>query len=285
MNELKQSRTSFLSLSELDAFEESGILRMPGLIPKELCESLTTEISVRLARAGMKVDSSSKSVHSAQPVDRKRLKRHLKRLPLDDLYTETVCGAGSELLGEEPQRTDRQLLLLTLPDSCTSGVPVPWKVPSSMWHTDAPRISTGCAPGIIALSFLNDVEPTGGGTIVVAGSHRLYNSPDFKLASRDFKKNLKRHEFFQTLFSKHDIRPSDLRGFHGTVNEVGVEVTELTGRAGDVVFLDGRILHSITRNVLEVPRMMARGFFSSGQLLRTYEIESQFRQSRQRGSG
>ena len=54
------------------------------------------------------------------------------------------------------------------------------------------------------------------------------------------------------------------------VNGVDVEVVELTGKAGDVVLLDSRILHSISANVREQPRFMVRGFFGSKELNQSY---------------
>ena len=53
---------------------------------------------------------------------------------------------------------------------------------------------------------------------------------------------------------------------------IEVEVVELTGTMGEVVFLDGRILHSIARNVSTTPRLMARAFFGSDALFDSYGI-------------
>ena len=75
-----------------------------------------------------------------------------------------------------------------------------------MWHTDTPRLANMGAPGVIALSYIIDVESSGGGTMVVTGSHRLYTTSNTKLASRNFKNKLKRHAFFRTLFDKSSER-------------------------------------------------------------------------------
>ncbi len=138
--------------------------------------------------------------------------------------------------------------LFTLPNAPA------WFVPPNIWHLDVPRLACSTQLGVQLFAFLDKVEPQGGGTLVVAGSHRLLNSGCF-IRSKDVKRRLAREDFFRTLFCPQEDRASVL-GVSGRVGDVEVEVVELTGTPGDAYLMDLGVLHAPSPNASERPRMM-----------------------------
>ena len=89
---------------------------------------------------------------------------------------------------------DRPQTLVTLPNAQA------WEVPARGWHLDLPRLSEAVTPGVQVFTFLDSVQPEGGGTLVVAGSHELLNTGEI-IRSQDVKSLLReRYEYFRTLF-------------------------------------------------------------------------------------
>jgi hypothetical protein len=89
-----------------------------------------------------------------------------------------------------------------------------WSACDVAWHVDEDA-PPGAPPGrvLIAYALLDVVEPGGGATVVLAGSHR---------------------------------------------NEEHPRLVELTGEAGDIIFLDPRCRHTISANVSTRARLVMR---------------------------
>jgi len=133
-----------------------------------------------------------------------------------------------------------------------------WTVPTG-WHVDAPRLASGRRPGVQLFAFLDTVEARGGGTLVVSGSHRLFNDGRFILA-KELARLLRREDFFRALYSEAPAPAGErarLLGHVGAVGEVALEVVELTGAPGDAYLTDLRLLHAVAPNAAARPRMMA----------------------------
>ena len=108
-------------------------------------------------------------------------------------------------------------------------------------------------------TFLDTVKPRGGGTLVVAGSHRLLNQGRF-IRSKELRRLLCREVFFRELYSEDPVSVDDrlrLLDQTGTVGDVALELVELTGAPGDAYFTDLRVLHTGTPNTAAHPRIMA----------------------------
>ncbi len=140
-------------------------------------------------------------------------------------------------------------LLCTFPNAST------WFLPHQSWHLDLPRLAKSGLPGVQIFAILDDVEPEGGGTLAVTGSHRLLNE-DGRISSSDLRKRLKREPYFAELMSDNPIDRSRLMREPGRVGDIEVGVAEMTGEAGDVYFMDLRMLHNIAPNARHRPRMM-----------------------------
>lgn len=139
-------------------------------------------------------------------------------------------------------------MLFTLPNADA------WFVPDH-WHTDSPRLPNGARPGVQLFAFLDEVAPGGGGTLALAGSHRLLDEGRF-IRPRDIRRLLGREPFFRTLFSHR--QEERLRAFEGggAVGDVPLQGVELTGAPGDAYFMDLRVLHAGAPNASARPRMM-----------------------------
>src|SRR5207237_1936970 len=121
-----------------------------------------------------------------------------KQPELEALIEEpALCAAVDALLGGRP--FDRSIhkrpqVLFTLPNADV------WTLPPG-WHTDSPRLASGQSPGVQLFAFLDHVEPRGGGTLVVAGSHRLMNEGR-SITAKDLMARLRREPFYAALTSE-----------------------------------------------------------------------------------
>ena len=131
-----------------------------------------------------------------------------------------------------------------------------WQVPHNIWHLDVARLGNLGSPGVQMFTFLDTVAPGAGGTLVVAGSHRLLNDVGV-IGSKEVKRRLKRQAYFRQLMDRTVTDRDRFMAEIGYVDEVPLRVVELTGAPGDVYFTDLRLLHSLGANTSSVPRLMA----------------------------
>lgn len=112
------------------------------------------------------------------------------------------------------------------------------------WHVDIAANPKGPLPGIQAFFLIDDVAPGGGATLALAGSHRV--------DTQGMPTSSQLREVLKT--------PGDLRG---NLHRLGIEIIEMSGRAGDVFLMDLRVLHTPSVNSTKNVRMMAttRFFF------------------------
>ena len=259
-----------LSNAQIEQFRDRGFLRSTSQLSDELCAKLREKVWQRLEKRGFVRHQPDTWIDAY--ADHSRMKQIRRTLSLNDIYTEEIRQQAYQLLDAPAHREERQLLLLTFPDSITGLQKPGGDFFPFAWHTDCPRVPNVAAPGVIVLTYLDQVVPGGGGTYIVAGSQRICTSPDRPIRSKQLKRYLRRFDLFKILFAKQPEASVDVRGMSEIVDGVTLEVVELAGRAGDVVFVDGRVLHAIAPNRTQHPRMMVRGFFSSVQLLKHYQV-------------
>jgi ectoine hydroxylase-related dioxygenase (phytanoyl-CoA dioxygenase family) len=131
-----------------------------------------------------------------------------------------------------------------------------------MWHFDHPVADYGGQlPAVRVFAFLEPVLPHGGGTLFVAGAHRVAMALAGKggppVPSAKIREMLKAdHPWFDRLW---DTRGDDVRGLLGNrarVHGVEVRVEEMTGEAGDIFVMHPLMLHGAAHNALQQPRLM-----------------------------
>ena len=253
-----------LSQEEKESFVKWGFVKIDALIPNEVVDPIREAVLDRLRRHGFWGEEGWEAPADAEA--EKKLRNTIKEISrssksLRPILTERVLSYARNLVsGDEVEMSPPiTQFLFTAPrsyvmnhDGRWNGK---WEVPRSIWHLDIPRSRSIGPPGPEMFTFLNKVEPEGGGTLILAGSHRLLNDVDY-LSSKGVKRKLKRHAYFRELTGKGDGDRSRFLEEIGDIDNVPVKVVELTGDPGDVYFVDLRLLHSLGANTSDQPRMM-----------------------------
>ena len=249
--------TQILTDQQRDAFQRDGVLCLEGLLSADRVRRAREAVLRPLEQLGLWRDGAWRVEALPRP-----------QWPASGLKTAKAIGnKHPELEGliEEPALLEvvnalmdgrpfdrrvykRPQVLFTLPNADA------WFVPNG-WHTDGPRLASGRAPGVQLFTFLGAVGPGGGGTVVVAGSHRLLDEGRF-MRVREMRRLLRRDAFFRDLY---DGTTTGAGGGlpTGVVDGVPLRVVELTGAPGDVWLVDLLALHAGAPNAADRPRLMA----------------------------
>ena len=253
-----------LTPNEKRAFAEWGLISVKALIPPDVVEPIRELVIERLRRREFWGDEGW--IPPIKDDGQKRLHTTIKEISrntksLRSILTDRVLEYARELVsGDKIELTSPiAQFLFTAPQSYVMNHDGQWdgkwEVPRSIWHLDMPRSAAIGPPGPEMFTFLDKVKPMGGGTLVLAGSHRLLNDVDY-LSSKNVKKRLRRHTYFRELTGKGIDNRSRFLEEIGDIDGVPVKVVELTGDPGDVYFVDLRLLHSLGANTSDQPRMM-----------------------------
>jgi ectoine hydroxylase-related dioxygenase (phytanoyl-CoA dioxygenase family) len=239
-----------LTADELDVFERDGIVKLPSAFAADdatrMRDALWRELS---ARHGMDRDDRS-TWTNLRPTGLKTTKSDRRA---HAILSPTLRSVLDGLLGEWVEPKHLGQVLVTMPEG------VPWALPHRQWHTDVGFETT---PGAVKIwALLGELEPGGGGTPQVAGSHKVIARYLTTTDEREFKavrdRVLRSDPWFRNLTAEErsvdPMVPADLDG-------LPVRVVELTGQPGDVYLTHPWILHSIAPNAAETPRMMRSGF-------------------------
>lgn len=249
------SDSGSLSAEQRATFARDGLVRVSGAFPAAVAEALADRIwSEFETEHGIRRDDPETWVQPA------RAPRQAKRAPENrGLETARLRGAMGELIGVEdcPWPRDWGGFLVTFPQ------PGPWDVPADTWHWDGDPDGRG----LFVFTFYSTVEPGGGGTPVLAGSHRLLRAFYGSLTPEQRRLPHKEH---RRMFSTWDPWLAELTGHtpatgsrsatfmerETEVRGIPCRVVELTGKPGDAVLCSPGILHAIAENHGRVPRMM-----------------------------
>ena len=233
---------------------DRGALHLPGFLPEEAFRPVRERVERVMLDEGH-FDGTDWIVPAERPkwpnggFAGKRIKK-AKELRLLD--TEDLRATIQDLLDGEDLFTfmDRPQPLFTLNNADE------WFLPSTIWHIDLPRFAGCDEPGYQMFTFLAPVQPRCGGTLVVAGSHRVGNPSTGVLRSKRVKGVLKRYDTFADLLSTKSKNRERLLETSETVDGVEVQVVEFTGEPGDVWLMDMRLLHTLAPNPSPAPRLM-----------------------------
>ena len=253
-----------LTPNEHQAYTEWGLVKIKALIPDEVIDPIRELAIERLRRREFWDDEGWIPPRNAD--GQKRLRTTIKEISrnkksLRSILTDRVLEYAREFVAGDDIELSAPIaqFLFTAPRSYVMDHDGQWdgkwEVPRSIWHVDVPRSAAIGAPGPEMFTFLDKVKPKGGGTLVLAGSHRLLNDVDY-LSSKNVKKRLKRHTYFRELTGKGSDDRSRFLEEIGNIDGVPVKVVELTGNPGDAYFVDLRLLHSLGPNTSDQPGMM-----------------------------
>jgi len=258
------TQTSILTRQQCEAFDRTGVLRFEGLFTAEGVSRAREAVLRPLERLGLWRDGAWRLDAMPRPrwPDRGLNARQIgnKHAEVTSLAEEPAFRAIVDALLEgrpfDRKMHPRPQVLFTLPNADR------WALPTG-WHTDGVHLASGERPGVQLFGCLDDVAPGGGGTVVVAGSHRLADEGR-ALRAKDLKRVLCREPFFRDLYAGEwagDGLPK------ARIGGVELEVMELTGAPGDVWLVDLRLLHTAAPNARERPRMMVTDRYVRTDLL------------------
>ncbi|MYD43584.1 MAG: hypothetical protein F4W90_06795 [Gammaproteobacteria bacterium] len=258
-----------LSDRDIEQFDETGLLKVKQAFAPETAAEIRSLLWERFAKWGITrgAPETWQSLDAATIRNVMKSTRRVRSLPA--IYNNHSDAIASQLTRSNDIEKVKPLLLLTFSgqhEHIEDEV-----VPSKIWHLDTPNLVNGAIAGVIALGFVNHVRPGGGGTMVVAGSHRFFNASTSAVTSKIAKRKLRKHRYFSELFSKGTANRDRFLEQAECVEDIEVKVVELTGEPGDVYFVNGSLLHTLTRNYLDDPRMMIRGFYQSPKLAEYYQ--------------
>ena len=268
MHHSKAARSDIQRLKE--TFHDRGVLYLEQLISATKVRPARRAIQQRMEHAGIWKNGTWSVDHlrNAPLNEGATFSRKLKGCrEFDDLVAGEIPEIVSHLLDGQDTFTGMAVPqpLFTLPNAES------WTVPYDSWHLDAPRLPNWDIPGVQIFTFLDSVAPGGGGTVVVAGSHRLLNESE-RIRSKDVKKRLKDVPYFRDLMSSQTRDRQRFIQEVGYYGDIELQVIELHGEPGDVYFVDLRVLHAPAPNATSIPRaMLTRRYFLEAVRSMIYE--------------
>ncbi|MDA7416397.1 phytanoyl-CoA dioxygenase family protein [Xenophilus arseniciresistens] len=215
---------------DLAQFAQQGLLALRAFMPARELRPLRQQIEQGLG--GLNAPGRARSALAQLPAFQQTTRlAGLIRVPQlqERLLSPALQAAVAALAGRPPGAASSTQLLLSLPRAQA------WSLDALNWHVDLTASASAPVPGVQAFFLLADVAPHGGATLALAGSHRL--APEALRALR------------ATL--RAGCEPEAL------AREFGVQVVEMSGRAGDVFLMDMRVLHTPSINASTTARMMA----------------------------
>lgn len=243
-----------VTAAQLDEYTDRGVLRLPGAIPAPRAAAMRDRVWAHLFdRYAIRADRPD-----TWP---ERAPAHFQKLTatgaFDAMASDELRTALDGLLGagrwQPPEHWGRPLV--TFPGDG-------WDVPARGWHVDAPD-EPGAFVTAVVFAHLAPVRPRGGGTLVLAGSHRL--PVPTGLRSADLKTYLGAVDPWLRDLWNPDAEGDRIQRYlagGAVVGGVPLRVEELTGEPGDAVVMHPRLLHAVAPNGLPEPRLMLLQFLS-----------------------
>jgi hypothetical protein len=248
-------------------FGATGIVRVDNAFPADIADAITEMVwATFVDRYGIERDRP-------QTWQRRFRKRALDQLStaaiFDEMLTDRLASAVDRILGAEAwdRPTSWGDFLITFPNAST------WTLPTGGWHQDW-SFATDCNPPrwVKAFVFLNEVQPRGGGTLVVTGSHRLhgpYGGGQIVDANDHTTLKAHRRRVFNECSYLRELRRSgddqtrrhQFMAAETNVDGIALQVVELTGQPGDVVLIHPWLVHTVAPNAADGPRFMRAPVF------------------------
>jgi Phytanoyl-CoA dioxygenase (PhyH) len=247
-----------LTAEQRKEFDRFGIVSVPGAIAvgvaKEMCDCVWNILDSRYG-----IRREDPATWQAQRITGTH--DLPKSVTFEEIGCPTVCEALDDLLGRGNwQRPARWAsLLVSFPDSAGR-----WDIPHKTWHLDFP--ASRSMSGLFAVRIficLAKLGAGGGGTVFVAGSHRLVPSlasegAADRLRSADARRALIRRYLWVKALCSFDEKVARVQQFmnrSAMVGEAELRVVEMTGDPGDIVLAHPLIMHAPASNCATVPRM------------------------------
>jgi hypothetical protein len=239
-------------------FLESGVVCVPGAIPKEAAAAMADRLWEACERRHGVLRDEPETWTRQRLFQFNDLRRDGAFSPMRSAGLEALLDDFFGPAGwEPPQHWGGPLV--------TFPTPGDWAVPSASWHLDIlPGQRLDPWPTTVRVfTFLAPLEPGGGGTLYVAGSARLamalIAAGRARLRSAKLREAMKRaSSWIDALCSDPDDGERTRRFMQEGADVDGVRllVGEMTGDAGDVFLMHPGTLHASAVNSGSKPRMM-----------------------------
>ena len=242
--------------NQRDEFDRRGLLQLSAAVSAGAAKQMRQRLWQHLEHAEGALPDRPETWRVVAPA-------HFQALTRSGAFaamaSATLLTAIDGLLGkagwQAPQRWGRPLV--TFPED------TPWHLPARGWHQDSSDRPGD--PALVAFACLAPVLPQGGGTLVVAGSHRL-TEPGTRYAglrSAEVRDRVAAdHPWFRDLLTPNREPDRTARLLAGTclVDGIALEILELTGDTGDAFLMHPRLMHAVASNALGTPRLMLLQF-------------------------
>lgn len=237
-----------LDESAKKTFFDTGVLKLPRFVSQKVVYNAREKILAELVRLNLKVGkklSSSKfqnlpifqqTTHLSQMI---KGGIEIERLFFNELLVKIEALVGTKL---RPALLNPQVLL-SFPHKQV------WSLKQLNWHLDLKPPINDEIPGVQAFILIDDVQPRGGATLALAGSHRLHY----------IRSGYNAHEIFRT--NADFISHPEKFLIPQLINDTQIQIIEMCGHGGDVYLMDLRILHSPSINSSRKMRMMTTNRF------------------------
>ena len=264
--ELMQHIMKVLTDSQIESFHTKGYIKIPGLLGKDAALKIQGEIWAELYEEfGIKKEDRKSWVTPPHSPRKAKVSQTNK-----DLINDKFRASISTLLGSSDWKepTSWGGFLVNFPEN----EPKEWDLSNKLWHWDYELFRTPELGGLLIFSFYSEVLPRGGGTLIVSGSHRALRQFNEEITPRQKEMKhgqhrkyfMKKHPYFRKL-TDPALRGTDhidwFMNSENIVQGIPLQVLELTGRPGDVVFCHPRLIHAPAGiNLGQYPRIMRTKF-------------------------
>ncbi|WP_461017249.1 phytanoyl-CoA dioxygenase family protein [Streptomyces daliensis] len=218
-----------LDEAQAAAFVRDGYVISREVFPREVAEQFLPHIWRRLD--GVTPDPATWRRPNEQVED------VLTDGPVDGLFTARYRACVDDLVGAGRWTTKRGYgwVICRFPGFSSP----PWQPPPTGWHVDGMDFQhrlTSPEQGLVGLELFTDIEPGGGGTAVRVGSHAVVSR-----LLRDAEPDGVSYPWLREWCAEFE----------------GLPVRELTGAAGDVIWMHPHLVHARSPNTRETVRIAA----------------------------
>jgi hypothetical protein len=246
-------------------YRDNGYVRLPEAFSRAAAAAMADFIWARLFDLhGMRRDDRATWTAAAPWVGLKQFKDDPVFQPLNNA---TTFEAIDDLLGPDAWKKPRNWggFLVKFPDRA----PEAWTLPlDAYWHVDFHfTFEPGTPFALRVFTFLSEVAPHGGGTLIVRGSHRLVERFVASLAPQERQAGFAvlrarfngSHPWLERLTGAagdSDDRVDDFMNRPAIVDGERVLVEELSAGPGDVILMHPWLLHAASPHAGDSPRFM-----------------------------
>ena len=247
-------QTSPIASDELDEFERRGVVRLPDFYSRGDIDLMANRLWADLERrCGILRDRPQTwtvvSPAHFQALNRSGAFNALGSPRMSDL-ADALLGAGG---WDDPAPWGGPLV--------TFPTPAP-HLPRPPWHLDVGGLEgLRPLPVLRVFTFLEPALPNGGGTLYVAGSHRLAmeieGAGEGPVRSARVRERLRtEHPWFASLLTARSERVREFMNVDAQAGGHTVRLEEMIGAPGDLIIMHPGILHATAHNALDRPRIM-----------------------------